>query len=73
MEGSHFPEELSSLACCEEILVRVREIWPYSGVVSPVGMLNFLEKPSCYLSIGFTITFSPCLLTAGFVIVSDHF
>lgn len=49
------PEKLAYLTRCEEILIKVRGTWPDSGVVSPVGMLNFPDKPSCYLLVGFTI------------------
>lgn len=64
------PEKLARLAHCEEVLIRVRG---HSGVVFPVEMLNFPDKPSCYLSVEFTITFSPYLLTGGFISGSDHF
>lgn len=67
------PENLAHLTCCEEILIRVTGACPSSAVVSPVGMLNFQDKPSCYLSVGFTVTFSPCLLTGGFICGSNHF
>lgn len=57
----------------EEILIRVRGTWPSSGVVPPVGMLNFPDKPSHHLLVGFTRTFSPFLLTGGFISGSHLF
>lgn len=63
----------SGMSHCEEILIRVGGTWPSSGMVPPVGMLNFPDKPSHHLSVGFTRTVSPFLLTGGFISGSHRF